>query len=473
MRKTTLAAFALGGLVSSLALTACDLEVPDLNNPSLSDLENNPTAITLGAACTGLLIGNRRNHAAENGYMMQIGILGREAYNFDAADPRYVSELLTGKRLNQGSPFGGNFWALPYSNIQLGHIVIHALDKIASTEITDEQKTAIKGFTHTLQALDLFEVISTHDTNGAVIDTDRDPLGPLAPIVDRPTAYAKIVQLIDQGYTELLAGGGSFPFALSAGFAGFDTPATFAQFNRAMKARIAIYQPTPDYAAVLDALQPKVSFLDDSVPATIDFDLGVYFAYSTKPGDTANALINPNIYVHPDVLAKVQKDTSQNTDARLLRKTALAANASRRGTTAKFTKLYSTPETRVAQIRQEELLLLKAEALWFTGMKPQALAELNIVRTGSGHLEAIATLPATDADFVSALLYEREYSLLFEGHRWFDARRLNRLDLLPIFITVDPDTQKMTPDTLDVRYPLPLGECNARPGEPACALSST
>jgi len=470
MRKTTLAAFALGGIVSSLALTACDLDVPDLNNPSLSDLENNPTAVTLGAACTGLLIGNRRNHAAENGYMLQIGVLGREAYNFDAADPRYVNELLVGK-LNAGSPFGGNFWALPYSNIQLGNIVLHALDKLASTELTDEQKTAVKGFTHTMQALDLFEVISTHDTNGAVIDTDRDPLGPLAPIVDKPTAYAKVVALIDQGYTELMSGGDSFPFALSAGYAGFDTPSTFAKFNRAMRARISVYLPTPDYNAVLAALAPNVSFLDDSVPATIDFDLGVYYAYSTKPGDTANALINPNIFVHPDVVANVQKDGSGNADARLLRKTTKAANPGKRSTTDKFTKLYGAPESRVAEIRQEELLLLKAEALWFTGMKPQALAELNIVRTGSGHLSAIATLPATDADFVTELLYEREYSLLFEGHRWFDVRRFNRLNTLPIFSVTD-DMGMTTTDKLNVRYPIPLAECNARPGEPACALGS-
>lgn len=468
MRNMKIAAFTLGCVVGSFALTACDLDVPDLNDPSLDDLENHPTAVSVGAAATGLLIGNRRNHAAENGFIAQIGILGREAYNFDAADPRYVSELLVGK-LNAGSPFGGNFWANPYSNIQLGNIILHALDKLASTELSDEQKTAVKGFTHTIQALDLFEVIETHDTNGAVIDTDRDPLGPLAPIVDKPTAYAKIIELLDTGNTELGSGGDAFPFALSAGFSGFDTPATFAKFNRAMRARVSIYEPTPDYAGALTAL--GASFIDDAVPATVNFDTGVYYSYSTKPGDTSNALLNPNIYVHPDVITGAEKDGSGNPDARLLRKTVKADSPGRRSTEYHFT-LYTSPSSPVPVIRNEELLLIKAEALWFTGMKPEALAELNIVRVGSGHLDPITTVPATDKDFTTALLYEREYSLLFEGHRWFDARRLNRLDVLPVYVTTDPDSGDMTPDTLNVRYPIPLGECNARPGEPRCSLSS-
>ena len=65
--------------------------------------------------------------------------------------------------------------------------------------------------------------------------------------------------------------------------------------------------------------------------------------------------------------------------------------------------------------------------------------------------------------FVTALLYEREFSLLFEGHRWIDMRRFGRLDQLPL---------DMPMDTHNARYPLPLAECNARPGEAKCMLGS-
>jgi hypothetical protein len=99
------------------------------------------------------------------------------------------------------------------------------------------------------------------------------------------------------------------------------------------------------------------------------------------------------------------------------------------------------------------------------------LVKLNLVRTQSGRLPEITGNP-DEATFISELLYDRRYSLLFEGHRWIDVRRLNQLTTLPIFVTV-ADDGTMTPDTLNVRYPLPLGECNARPNEPACTLGST
>jgi hypothetical protein len=105
MRTTSI--FVLAATLA--AAPACELDVPDLNNPSITDLTENPTAAGVSAACTGLLIGNRRNHAAANGYVAQLGILGREAYNFDQADPRFIGELLQGS-LSAGSPFGGNFW---------------------------------------------------------------------------------------------------------------------------------------------------------------------------------------------------------------------------------------------------------------------------------------------------------------------------------------------------------------------------
>jgi hypothetical protein len=79
-------------------------------------------------------------------------------------------------------------------------------------------------------------------------------------------------------------------------------------------------------------------------------------------------------------------------------------------------------------------------------------------------LTAIAGVPA-EAEFIDDLLYEREFSLLFEGgHRWIDTRRFNKLDTLPL----DNPTDKR-----NKRYPIPLAECNARPGEPKCALTST
>jgi hypothetical protein len=465
MRNTHATALALAGALAA-ALPGCALDVGDLNNPSLDDLQNHPTVVTIGAASTGLLVGNRRNHAAENGYVNLLGILGRESYNFDVADPRYVSEMLQ-KKLNPGNgPFGGNFWSGPYNNIRLAVVVLEAVDKVEL--LSDAEKSAIRGFTKTIEALDLLEVVATHDTNGAVIDLDPDPLAPPTPLVSAPDTYARIATLLDAGVADLNAGGDSFPFALSKGFGGFDTPATFIKFNRAIRARAAAY--TGDYPATLAALAG--SFIDDT-SANINLNVGVTYVYSNKPGDTANQLINVNIYAHPSIATDVQMNAMTGlVDARLTNKTAVAKNPGQRGATLNFHPLYPDSESPVSLIRNEELILLKAEALFATGQVADAVAHLNIVRTIAGRLPALTNPTPTMDEFITELLYEREFSLLFEGHRWIDVRRLGRISTLPIFVTTKTDGT-MVPDVLNVRFPIPLVECDARPGEPRCLLGST
>ena len=433
---------------------ACNLDVPDLNNPGLDDLENNPTASAVESACTGLLIGNRRNHAQANGYVAQLGIVGREAYNFDQADPRFIGELLQGN-LSAGSPFGGNFWAGPYANIRLANTVLKAAVKVA--DFTPEQQSGIVGFAKTIQAIDLLEVIVTRDDIGAVIDTDRPIDGPLGAIVDKPAVYTQIAKLLDDGATSLAAAGDSFAFALSTGYAGFDDPASFRTFNRAVRARVAAY--TEDYATVMSALAD--SFINPTPATLADLDVGVYYAYSLGSGDAVNNLINPNIFAHVSL-----KTDAQAGDARFARKIATTdMPGSAQGLTSDIVfTLYPGPDSPVPLIRNEELILLRSEAEFKLGMAAAAMTDLNTVRTKSGGLAAIAGTPA-EAQFITDLLYEREFSLLFEGgHRWIDTRRFGKLDTLPL----DNATDKR-----NKRYPIPLAECNARPGEPKCALTST
>ena len=310
---------ALAAVLGVAWLSACDLDVPDLNNPGIDTLQTHPDTVSIGAACTGLLIGDRTQIANEFGYVDELGILGREAYNFDAADPRFVNELLAGT-LSQASPLGGNFWTVPYANIRLANVILDALDKVPAGELDDSASAGVSGFAHTMIALELLQVIVTRDTIGAVIDTDHDLSQPLGAIVGKDKVYAEIVRLLDAALPDLDLAGKTFPFLLSSGYAGFDTPPTFRKFNRALRARAAAY--TQDYAAVRDALAQ--SFLDDA--ATADFTAGVYYTYSTKTGDTTNGLINPNIYVHPSVQADAQNKADGMPDDRYTAKVATTDN---------------------------------------------------------------------------------------------------------------------------------------------------
>jgi hypothetical protein len=79
-------------------------------------------------------------------------------------------------------------------------------------------------------------------------------------------------------------------------------------------------------------------------------------------------------------------------------------------------------------IRNEELLLLRAEANIGLGNYADAANDINIVRAAAGL--GPVTLDASNA--VTQLLYEKRYSLFMEGHRWGDLRRYNRLNQLPV-----------------------------------------
>jgi starch-binding outer membrane protein, SusD/RagB family len=450
-------------IILAASLAACDLDVPDLNNPPLGDLTDNPTVGSVNAACTGLIVGNRRNHAAANGYVVQLAILGREAYNFDTADPRFITELLTSS-LNAGSPFGGNFWTAPYANIRLAYTVITAVEKVA--DYSAAEKAAIRGYAKTMIALDLLEVINTRDDIGAVIDVDHPLDAPLGPIADKPEVLAEIAKKLDEGATELAMGGDAFSFNVSSGFAGFDTPMTFRTFNRAMKARVAVYQK--DYAAALTALGE--SFIKAPAATQADLDIGVYYSYSTGAGDATNAMIAPSIFAHPSIASGVQMNGAAN-DLRFTRKTTMATAGSSHGLTSNIAfTLYDRPDAPVAMIRNEELLLLRAEAKFLSTPSDAmgAMVDLNMVRTVSGGLPQVAGTPAMDA-FITALLYERQYSLLMEGHRLIDVRRFDRIDSLPLDVPSDPDEPAHKRNR---RYPVPLPECNARTGEPKCELTS-
>lgn len=459
-RCTTLSTVALAA-VGLLGLAGCDVEVPDLNNPGLDELEQDPTATKVGAAATGLLIGARTGTSGSaTGYIAQLGVVGRESYNFDPADPRNISELLEGA-LSQASPFGGAFWGPVYTNMRLGDIVNRAKDNVVDWD--DAQKSATSGFVKTIRSLDLLRVITTKDEIGAVIETDHG-IDVLSDLVSKEATLAEIARLLDEAAEELAAGGDAFPFALSSGYAGFDVPAGFLQFNRALRARTATYQEDYDTALELLTSDPPATFINDAAATVAELSVGVYHAFGVGSGDVQNGLINVNIYAHPSQLAEAEAG-----DARAARKLLPDQEEGAARGLASTTKIavYTDPSDPVPIIRNEDLILLRAEAKLFTGDLAGAEADINLIRDVSGELGA-APAGLDEDGLIDQLLYERRYSLFYEGHRLIDVRRLGRLDTLPI----DVPTGDNAPHRLNVRWPLPLAECDARPGAAPCAMGS-
>lgn len=440
---------AIAAVAVLLLSSACkDLIVPDYNNTSLDDLTNNPTPTKIAQAAQGLMVGTRVGIGEQNGYVSLLGILGRESYNFDPADPRFYTEMLVGP-LDGGSPaFGGNLFAAPYRNIRNANILLGALSTVVG--MTTAQKAAVEGYAKTIQALDYLNVINTRDDLGAPLDVNIGPTAAPAAIVAKAAVLTYVATLLDAGLTQLNAGGSAFPFELSPGFAGFNTPATFVRFNRALKARVEVYRG--NYAAALTAL--GASFLDTTAPLT----RGVYHSYSTGSGDTQNVLFDPTgkaIVAHPSIVTDAQNKPDGTPDARLLSKVVqLAQPRTVQGvTTDRVFSIYNSNTTPIPIIRNEELILLRAEARYFTNDVVGALSDINLIRTTSGGLAARGPF-VNQADFVTELLRQRRYSLLFEGgHRWIDVRRFGLLSTLPLALPTH---------TIPSRFPFPEAECLAR-----------
>ena len=446
-------------VAAALFAASCgDLTVPDYNNPSLEDLQSNPSPTTIRQAAQGLLVGARAQMGAQNGYVSLLGILGRESYNFDPADTRFITEMLIGP-LDPGSPaFGANLFAARYANIRLGNTILAALGQVAG--MTTAELEATRGFVKTIQAHDLLHVLNTRDDLGAPIDVDIDPRAQPAAIESKANVQARIVLLLNEAQTHLAAGGAAFPFSLGSGFTGFSTPATFLTFNRALKARLDVYMG--QYAAALTSLGG--SFIAPAGSLT----LGAYHVFGDGSGDTQNALFDPEgraILAHPALVADAQTQPGGAPDARLTAKVvATTPRLVQSVPTDQLFTIYTSTTSSIAIIRNEELILLRAEARYFTGDLVGALSDINLIRTTSGGLALRG--PFVDAtDFVTELLYNRRYSLLFEGgHRWIDTRRLNRQTDLPLALATH---------NRQSRFPFPEAECLARdprPAPPTCPV---
>jgi len=469
---------ALPAMLGVLLLGACnDLTVGDLNAPGVDQTVNNPTREGVLTLATGLQIGARFGVGQQNGYVATLGVLGEEIYNFDPADPRFITELVYGP-LDGGSPaFGGNLFGQLYTNIRTANILLQAMGNLSNTPpggMSPAEKEATLGYAQTMAAYDFLRALNTRYDNGIPIppiDAVIDPTGPPAAIADSGAAFTHIVNLLDSGATHLTnVGDAPFPFQMSAGFAGFDRTLTFLKFNRALKARVSVYRN--QWNDALTAL--SASFLDTSAPLT----LGVYHTFTTAPGDSTNNLFDPQaraLVAHPSLETGAQLQVDGVTpDARFVAKTAVLspAHSSTGLSSDRSVNVYHSPSDPVPLIRNEELILLRAEANIGLGNLAAALTDINLIRQNSGNLPPYAGA-VTQPALLAELLYNKRYSLLLEGgHSWIDLRHYGLLanpTLSPLLVR---ESSASGTRHFFVRFPFPTNECLSRNPAPAqgCAL---
>ena len=184
--------------------TACqDTTVPNLNDPNIEDFISNPTSAQVQAMAMGLLFGSR----ADAGQVIRdTEIIGRDGYNLDPADPRWVDQFL-GPNLDDGD-FGANHWLIQYRNVKAANILIGSVETAA--EFSAAEKSAIKGFARTIKGLDLLRLAETRGAFGIAADAGRS-VDDLEPIICAAPALTRIAALLDSALADLQAGGASFP----------------------------------------------------------------------------------------------------------------------------------------------------------------------------------------------------------------------------------------------------------------------
>ena len=409
-------------ILSLLIWTGCeDLDFPDPNNPT------SETA-TIQSLVTGAEAQMRSGYGV---WIRDLLVVGREAYYFEPADPRYTGELLHGP-VDPGGFLCYTPWAANYKVIANCQTILNS----------SEADAGAKGFAQTVNAYCLMRVLALTDENGARLNYDGDITQSVA---TKEEVLTEIESLLNAGLANLEQAGDNFTFTLSSGFTGFNTPETFAHFNRGLMARVSVLQDKWNQAQ--EALTSVDAWMNGG-----DHDAGVYHVFSSAANDADNQMFeDPNaatlkLMVHPSFLT--------DADAGDLR---VSSNVVERAETVTYDglttnlapTLYNSIYDPVPMMRAVELQLLQAEVHVGNGDYASAEALLNSLRASAG----VAEYSGTDAsNAVDRVLHEKRYSLFLEGHRLVDMRHYNKTEQLPLDRT-DTDT----PDKI-VTFPIPETE---------------
>ncbi|WP_217992502.1 RagB/SusD family nutrient uptake outer membrane protein [Longimonas halophila] len=424
-------------LLLAATLAACDFfdpgTVTNPNSPSTEAVLSGASQSELQNLVTGL---EDRHRNAPPAVTELYGSFGREVYAAFASDPRFVTNWLGQEGVTPDAEFfaDGSAFDTPYAAIKQGNFLIEAVNN--TDAVDDQERNGYIGFAKTIQAYQYLIALNGQwrgpDRNppGSIRIDVADPLNP-GPFLGYDEALAEIRGLLDEAYAEIGNAGDSFAFTLSEGFAGFDTPTTMRELNRAIAARAAIY--AEDWPGALDALDN--SFLS-LTPGEASMNEGAYHVFGSPPDQfnplfyPRNANTNQILMVHPSMI-----DDALPGDLRVERKfferNEPITNGDLPGVELFYQdNRYESNESPIPFMRNEELILIHAEAQAQTGNLGEAVDAIDIIRE-TWELNTYDG-PVNEEALIDEILFQRRYSLWAEGgHRWIDARRYDRLDAIP------------------------------------------
>lgn len=406
-------------LVISLGVISCNIDTVDNpNGPTQESFAQDATLSQLQLLTTGLEASLRNDMEF---YYQTVSIVGREYYDLNGTDPRYTGELLGAGAENNVLDDNGflttRAFAARYRSARNAQLL---LDAVANSNAgLDAAGTAgFNSFAKTCMAYNLLLTLNRQFDNGVRLDiADPDNLGPF---VSYDEGLAGISEMLNSALDDANAAGDEFEFSLSGGFSGYDTPNTFGQFISGLIARVEMYRGNKD--AVRSALSN--SFMDMSG----DLGAGPAHVFSGAGNDRLNPLFYPfeqaRYMAHPSF----RTDADDN-DSRLAKITTIEEVVLDGLSSSDQVQVYSSNIDPVSIIKNEELILLMAEAN-IGNDNAAAVSAINTIRNAYGVGDY--TGGTSDSELVDEVLKQRRYSLFGEGHRWIDMRRYNKLGDLPL-----------------------------------------
>lgn len=419
-----------------IGMASCQFdEQVNPNAPSINSVANDATAQELNLLVTGMLADMRSGFGE---YITGPGSIAREMYRFDA-DPRNTEDLLgkEGMALDNNTFYLTSPYNTRYRVIKTGNILLEALEN--TSNVTEAEKNGYRGVAKTIQGLMYTQVLNFLGDGGIRFDVaDATNLGPF---LSESDGWSAILNLYDEALTDL-NNAGTLP-TLSSGFAGFDTPATFAQLNRGLKAQAAAR--AGNYAEALSALDASFYDIDG------DFNTGPEMVFSTigvdllnpvfrVPGENGNQLV-----VHDRFI----EDATAG-DARLSKFAERPNPSTQDGLSGTHeTALYASNTSAIDIIRNEELIFIWTEAQINQNNLGNAVTGINVIRNQHG-IGDYAGEQTEDA-LIDEWLYQRGYSFWGEAKLMFDLRKYGKLnsDNLPI---------DRAGDLIFTQFPIPLAE---------------
>lgn len=476
----------MAALAAGVTLVAGCKDSPVVNPTDLPTAQQLTGALTLPGLqtlVTGILVEDRSIYTgAGAAYPVITEIYARDAYRIDASEPRYVNETLGGNPDPGSFASGSGPFNAGYRSLRQANVTLTAINNAPSGVLTAAQKSASLGFVRTFKALEYYRLVELRDTVGIPLQSDSANNTTPAPIICKENALDLVAALLDSANTDLVAAGNiTFPFALPSGFTSFGrnyrSVPNFILFNRGLKGKVDVYRgldhAKPNAAAFASAVTELTAALGGKGPGAVpgsQFQFGPYYVFVPSGTEAAPyALSDSKLGLNPSVAAGIFPGDTRST--KIVKRSTLAGQGL--STTTTFIGAVSTNPANqagpVGILRDEEEVLLRAQAYIGLGQIANAVADINSVRMFYGATAGSATFPlstaTTASQAITDVLYDKRYSLLFEGpQRLVDLRAYGRLNANFL-------TKEVASDPFNSAFPIPKAESDARGGNlaPTCS----